>query len=157
LKSHETPSSVDGAANIFNFDARRVQRFEQDHQEGPIVGFINDDAGSVELIILEHTLVTHPKAQTSDGRPMCFHLDEPEQLVYNPKEWAAFTAGVYDGEFDDDFRENSFSMIKDSKNPDGLIFIFTYDGFKSFIDAIKSGKYDFPISQLEALLGELRD
>ena len=119
-----------------------VVRFERDHPEGPQVGFVYGEAWSTRLVIIEHTVVSHPLARLPDGRYKGFVLTEPEKLIYTPEEWVAFYDGVKGGEFQDMYDDPTGACLGDTKAPNDHFFVFTSAGFRAFLDAITNGKYD---------------
>jgi hypothetical protein len=134
------------------YDPALVVRFEYDHAEGPSVGFVNSEDGSTELVILNHTVVSHPVFLQPDGAYEAYILTEPEKLIYTPGEWVAFYAGVKNGEFQEDYDNPHGAYIRDSKDTDSHIFVFTANGFRAFIDGIMRGKYDLTSEQETLIL-----
>lgn len=85
----------------FQYDPASVVRFERDHAKGPTVGFVmrQEVEAEVDLVVLEHRYVTHPKLMSEKGA-YCVTLADSADLVYTPGEWVAFYVGAREGDYD---------------------------------------------------------
>jgi hypothetical protein len=136
-----------------SFAPEQLERFERDHEEGPIIGFVRGESEDVQLVVVEHDVATLPFPpfwNVEKNVPGILHNGNGEvfaRLVFTPTEWVAFYYGVQTGEFDHVYGGTGDVYTRDSKNPDDYMLCFTREGYCSLLDAIKTRKYDFPERQ----------
>ncbi len=123
------------------FNARvnpsELARFSRDSEDGPAVCFARSTDG-VLLILVEGRRVL-----LRDSLAVQTQADVIT-LRYTRAEWDAFIQGVRAGEFDvyTSGPHSDLIPMRDSKDPEGPILVFTAVQMKPFFDAIHSGKYD---------------
>jgi hypothetical protein len=124
--------------NVFkhNIDPGSVIHIPIDHRGSPAVSFAH--TSSSVLILLEGMRLLD-KISLAVKRQT-----QPVALRYTVKEWEAFVYGVKDGEFDDYASGPASDLVpvRDSKDPDGPVLVFSANQMKPFFRAIKTGKYD---------------
>lgn len=137
---NEQPLRTDLKFRISLRDSINTKRFMRDREHGPQVSFVYVNIG--QLILLEGLYTLNRRTINIE------HNTKPIALRYTEKEWETFIQGVKDGEFDD-FTSSSAQRhvpIRDSKDPDGPILVFTPLQIAAFFAAIKHGKYDLTAS-----------
>jgi|GEM_PF-1519411 len=142
-----------------SFLPEQLHRFEPDHPESPIVGFLYDEVGDVQLIVLEHTHVVHASMITDGNQPAFIAKlpkDNPERLLFDPCEWVAFYGGIKEGQFDYSGMDSGYGYFCDNKDPRDVVLVHTPQGYTTFLDAVKAGKYDLGASQHQLVVEQLR-
>lgn len=117
-------------------------RFSRDSDGGPKVSFVRT-SDSALLIMVEGRRVLRRDSFAAQTQTTAV------ALRYTTAEWDAFIQGVRAGEFEDYAAGPRTDLIpmRDSKDPEGPILIFTAVQMKPFFDAIRAGKYDLASKQ----------
>lgn len=114
----------------------RPRRFTPDHNGGSTVSFAHIPNGT--LVLLEGGKVL--------GKDNLTVLESGPKVTlrYTTEEWRAFTSGVHDGEFDvyTSGQPSDLIPLRDSKDPDGPVLVFSVAQMASFLRAVRLGKYD---------------
>lgn len=133
------------------FAPQGYQRFETDSPGGPSVAFAYRDQDDVGGVVVMHRLerIVEEGTEVWERRP----ANNPAGLVFTPAEWHAFCLGVSDGEFD----HLPQGYMRDSKDPDGTVLVVQTEHWGSLLEAVKSGKYNLPAAQAQALEAEFAD
>jgi len=155
--SERLPAVTEARDPKFNFayNPEQLERFEPDHPEAPVISFVREgDDNYVQLIVMEHTRVSHPMAIHVYGEDRVFKAKAPMQLIYSPDEWVAYYTGAKAGQFDRP-PETALPAIRDSKATDQHFFVFTPAGYDTFTNAVKSGKYDLSPQQHAEVAAQL--
>lgn len=118
-----------------SFGATDVRWLPADSSRGPRVGLVTSLSGAPLLLVAGRCTYDRETDRAQDGAGA--------SLRYTVEEWQAFIGGVTDGEFDDMTRSDDKQiLLRDSKDPEGPILVFSPLQMNRFFAAIRSGKYN---------------